>query len=192
MRAAALDRLLKSANGITGCLANFHCERKKNTNSTIPRIMRQSTIAEVQGKFTPPNPRPTRSSSVAAVTVEAPSQSMAFRPAISGVFGVWTSRKTNRMMKAIPSQGTHKMISETLTDISSDLRFRKKHHRQLTLSVKAPPITGPIADASAQVAPIIAKYKPRSLPQRLQWESIQRFQERDLPQAYQITNNNIR
>jgi hypothetical protein len=37
--------------------------------------------------------------------VRDPSQSTAFRPFRRGVFGVWMSRKKNRMIKATPSKG---------------------------------------------------------------------------------------
>lgn len=135
MRVAALDSVLKCARGITGCFASFHCDRIKNTNRMMPGTMRQRTVAELQGKLTPPKPRPRRNSRVVVVTVGAPSQSMAFKPATKGVFGVWTSRKTNRMMKAIPSQGTTSTISQYVIDISNNSRFKQKHHRQLTLSL---------------------------------------------------------
>ena len=80
----------------------------------LPRTMKQRAVAELQGKSTPPNPRPRKNSSVAAVIVEALSQSMALTPAINGVFGVWTSRKNKRIVKAMPSQGTTSMIRESI------------------------------------------------------------------------------
>ena len=54
--------------------------------------MRQRTVAEVQGKLTPPYSRPRRNMIVPPVMVITPIQSMAFRPAPIGVLGVSMSR----------------------------------------------------------------------------------------------------
>lgn len=71
-----------------------------------PNTSRQTTVAEDQGKDTPPYSRPRRNMTVPPVTSMTPSQSMAFRPSRMGVFGVSMSRKTIMMAKAIPSKGT--------------------------------------------------------------------------------------
>ena len=71
-----------------------------------PNTSRQTTVAEDQGKDTPPYSRPRRNMTVPPVINITPSQSMAFRPSRMGVLGVSMSRKTMMMAKAILSNGT--------------------------------------------------------------------------------------
>ena len=75
-----------------GYLASFHSLIKKRTIVMTPNTSRQMTIAEDQGKDTPPYSRPRRNMTVPPVTSRTPSQSIAFRPSSMGVFGVSMSR----------------------------------------------------------------------------------------------------
>ncbi len=104
--AARLEGLEKRRRGIIGYFASFHSFIKKRTIVMRPNTSRQTTVAEDQGKDTPPYSRPRRNMTVPPVTSMTPSQSMAFRPSRMGVFGVSISRKTTMMAKAIPSKGT--------------------------------------------------------------------------------------
>lgn len=71
-----------------------------------PNTIRQMTMGESQGYVIPPYSRPRRNIMVPPTTVKQPSQSIAFKPAKSGVFGVSMSRKTMMMAKAMASIGT--------------------------------------------------------------------------------------
>lgn len=71
-----------------------------------PNTMRHTTMGESQGYVTPPYSRPRRNIIVPPTTVTHPSQSIAFKPAKSGVFGVSMSRKIMMMAKAMASIGT--------------------------------------------------------------------------------------
>ena len=104
--AARLEDLEKRRSGIIGYLASFHSLIKKRTRVTRPNTRRQTTVAEDQGNDTPPYSRPRRNITVPPVTSMTPSQSMAFRPSMMGVFGVSMSRKIMMMAKAIASKGT--------------------------------------------------------------------------------------
>lgn len=90
-----------------------------------PNTSRQTTVAEDQGKDTPPYSRPRRNMTVPPVTSMTPSQSMAFRPARMGVFGVSMSRKNRMMAKAMPSKGTEAPSAgfETRDQKAGDIRF---------------------------------------------------------------------
>lgn len=94
-----------------GYLASFHSLMKKRTMVTTPNTSRQTTVAEDQGKDTPPYSRPRRNMTVPPVTSMTPSQSMAFKPSRMGVFGVSMSRKMTMMAKAIPSKGTEETLA---------------------------------------------------------------------------------
>ena len=109
---AMLERLEKRRSGIIGYLASFHSLMKKRTIVMTPNTSRQTTVAEDQGKDTPPYSRPRRNMTVPPVTSMTPSQSMAFRPSRMGVFGVSMSRKTIMMAKAIASKGTEVTSAE--------------------------------------------------------------------------------
>lgn len=89
-----------------GYLANFHSLRKKRAKVTSPNTMRQMTMGESQGYVTPPYSRPRRNITVPPTTVKHPSQSIAFKPAKSGVLGVSMSRNSMMMAKAMASIGT--------------------------------------------------------------------------------------
>lgn len=105
-REPTLDRYLKIRRGMIGYLANFHSLRKKRPNVASPNTMRQMTMGEPQGYVTPPYSRPRRNIMVPPTIVMHPSQSIAFNPAKSGVFGVSMSRKKMMMAKAMASIGT--------------------------------------------------------------------------------------
>ena len=104
--AARLEGLEKRRSGIIGYFANFHSLMKKRTMVITPNTSRQTTVAEDQGKDTPPYSRPRRNITVPPVISITPSQSMAFRPSRMGVLGVSMSRKTMMMAKAMLSNGT--------------------------------------------------------------------------------------
>ena len=110
-RVAMLERTLKSFSGIMGYLASFHSLRKKRMMVMTPNIRRESTVAEVQGKETPPYSRPRRNIIVPPVIVMTPIQSMALRPARMGVLGVSMSRRKRMMTKARASNGTEGFVS---------------------------------------------------------------------------------
>lgn len=109
---AMLDLCLKIRSGIIGYLASFHSFRKKRTTKTAPNTKRQTTVAEDQGKLTPPYVRPSRNITVPAVIVMTPIQSMALRPDMMAVFGVSMSRKKRMMANAIASKGTRRVSVE--------------------------------------------------------------------------------
>lgn len=104
--AARFEGLENKRSGIIGYLANFHSLTKKRTRVMIPKTSRQRTVAEDQGKDTPPYSRPRRNITVPPVTSMMPVQSMAFRPSRIRVLGVSISRKNRMMAKAIASKGT--------------------------------------------------------------------------------------
>ena len=110
--AAMLEGLEKRRSGIIGYLANFHSLMKKRTMVMTPNTSRQTTVAEDQGKDTPPYSRPRRNMTVPPVMSMTPIQSMAFKPSRIGVLGVSMSRKTKIMAKAIPSKGTGKKSAQ--------------------------------------------------------------------------------
>ena len=105
VRAAMFDLYLNMRVGMTGYLANFHSTRAKSPIVRRPKTIRQTTVADFQGKLTPPNSRPNRSMSVPPTIKRDPSQSMALRPAINGVLGVSMSRNTSSIIKHSPSSG---------------------------------------------------------------------------------------
>ena len=110
--AARLEGFEKRRSGIIGYLASFHSLIKKRTIVMTPNTSRQTTVAEDQGKDTPPYSRPRRNMTVPPVISMTPSQSMAFKPSRIGVFGVSMSRKTMMMAKAMPSKGTERRSAE--------------------------------------------------------------------------------
>ena len=118
--AVMLDGLEKRRSGIIGYLASFHSLMKKRTRVMTPNTSRQTTVAEDQGKDTPPYSRPRRNMTVPPVTRTTPSQSMAFRPSRIGVLGISMSRKTKMMAKAIASKGTEK------TSAGSETRYQRQ------------------------------------------------------------------
>lgn len=107
-RDAIFERYLKIRRGIIGYLASFHSLIKKSPKVRIPNTIRQTTVAEFQGWLTPPYSRPRRNIIVPPTTVILPIQSMALKPAKSGVFGVSMSRKKEIMINARPSNGTNR------------------------------------------------------------------------------------
>lgn len=87
----------------------------------------------------PPNSRPKRNINVPPMIRNTPAQSMLRIPAMNGVLGDSILRKKKSATNETPPTG----------------RFSQKHHLQVTLVVKAPPIMGPRAPAIAQIAPKI-------------------------------------
>ena len=115
--AARLEGFEKRRRGIIGYLASFHSLIKKRTIVMTPNTSRQTTVAEDQGKDTPPYSRPRRNMTVPPVMSMTPSQSMAFKPSRIAVFGVSISRKTMMMPKAMPSKGTEKRSAKPELEI---------------------------------------------------------------------------
>ena len=89
--------------GDTGSLISIMAKRMRVRK---PKMMSVMTIADVHGRVTPPRRSPKRSISVPPTMLTAPSQSIAFKPATSGVFGVLRSRNIRMIMNASPSSGT--------------------------------------------------------------------------------------
>jgi hypothetical protein len=142
-----LDRFSTTLPGIKGFLANLDSHATKAPVSKTPMLMGPSTAGELHGKTTPPRFRPSRISTVRVMMPMLPSQSNAFRPALSSVLGLWTSKKAKVMAKAQPDSG----------------RLIHQFQRQLRCSVIAPPMTGPNPLASAQINPVILRKRPRAL-----------------------------
>jgi hypothetical protein len=85
--AAILDLRWKSRNGITRYLASIPSFSKKHALITIPKLIKQMTLAELHAKMTPPNSNPRSNVNVAPTIAMLPSQSTAFNPATKGVAG---------------------------------------------------------------------------------------------------------
>ena len=104
--AAMFERCLKRRKGISGYLAKNPSLTKNSPIVPRPKIIKQMTVAESQGKVTPPNSKPRRNMTVPPTIRSEPSQSIALRPSRIGVLGVCMSRKSIKMIKATPSHGT--------------------------------------------------------------------------------------
>lgn len=87
-RAATFDRFEKMLKGMSGYGANRDSTTKNKPMVTAPKMIKHSTMAEVQGCEIPPYSRPRRSIIVPETIVKEPSQSTAFNPLAIGVFGV--------------------------------------------------------------------------------------------------------
>jgi len=94
--------------GIIGYFATFHSTNPKMRNEMNPKMSKQMIVADFQGYSTPPSSRPKRIIRVPPMTKNAPAQSIAFKPAMRGVFGVFRSRKKKMIIKASPSRGRFK------------------------------------------------------------------------------------
>ena len=57
------------------------------------------------GNVMSPSSRPTRNMTVNAKIKKLPSQSMALKPFMKGVLGLWTSKKMRRITKVMPDNG---------------------------------------------------------------------------------------
>ena len=116
-----------------GEIGNSISIRAKRMRVRIPKMMRFKTIADVHGRVTPPRRRPKRSINVPPTMVMAPSQSIAFKPAINGVLGVWRSRNIKMMMKANPPSGTVYIVNATLYGwyIVKFLKYQQSRYSQL-------------------------------------------------------------
>lgn len=103
------------------------------------------------GKVTPPSSRPTRNMIVNAKIKKLPSQSIALKPLMKGVFGLWTSRAMSKIMKVTPDIGLlYCEQCQKLRNVDETYRLIQKHHLHDTSSVKVPPIIGPTPPATAQ------------------------------------------
>lgn len=107
---ATFERNLKILSGIIGYFANFHSLMKKIPIVTTPNTIRHTTVAEDHGKLTPPYSSPSSNIIVPLVIVMTPTQSIAFKPAPIGVFGVSISRRKSIMTKASASNGTNVLL----------------------------------------------------------------------------------
>ena len=110
--AAMLDWWPKMRMGIMGEIGSLTSIMAKRIRVRIPKMMREMTIADVHGRVTPPRRRPKRSINVPPTMVMAPSQSIAFKPAINGVLGVLRSRNIKMMTNASPPSGTVYAVSK--------------------------------------------------------------------------------
>jgi len=127
IRQATFEGLLKRSSGIKGYLARRFSLKMKNTEIKAPKITRQRTSGDFQGKVAPPNCNPRRIISVIPRMERLPNQSTALSPSNTGVLGLCTSRNTRRRRNVIPVNG----------------RLIQNAHRQLRCSVSKPPTTGP-------------------------------------------------
>ena len=73
---------------------------------TTPKTMRQMTFADFHGNEEPPKLSPRRTMTVPPTMVRHPSQSNAFKPATSGVLGVFNFNVNNTSTKTSAVQGT--------------------------------------------------------------------------------------
>jgi len=108
--------------------------------------MRHTTVAEDHGNVILPKSSPSKIINAAPTIKILPTQSIAFRPAKTGVCG----------------EGSFKKKSNTINTTAPMGKLIQKHHRQLTLVAKLPPMTGPIALPIAHTTDVIARYSPRS------------------------------
>ena len=135
IRLITLDRCFRIFSGINGYLARRRSLKMNNIDIEHPKMIRQITLGESQGKVVPPKLRPSRSITVSPIIERLPNQSMARTPSKSLVRGLWTSRKRRRSRKARPEKG----------------RLTQKIHRQERSCVSTPPSTGPTPPAIAQM-----------------------------------------
>ncbi|QSS56377.1 hypothetical protein I7I53_04568 [Histoplasma capsulatum var. duboisii H88] len=101
--------LLRSANraiGRMGYLATLRSIMTKSPRVMAPKIRRQITVGEFQGRVMPPNSRPKRNMSVPPMMSMVPSQSIVLRPAISEVLGVSILSHMRSVTRARPPNGT--------------------------------------------------------------------------------------
>ena len=132
---AMFERCLNSFRGMRGYRARRFSLNTKNRDIREPKITRQITCGEFHGNVAPPNSSPSKSMRVSARIDRLPNQSMALKPSITGVLGLWTSKNISNKKNVIPQIG----------------RFIQKLHLQETFSVKKPPRTGPTPPAIAQI-----------------------------------------
>jgi len=98
-----------------GYFASFFSLKMKKKVMKHPKMIKQMTVGDFQGKVVPPKSRPSSSITVRPRIERLPAQSMAFRPSKNGVLGLWTSRKRSNSMNVTKQTG----------------RFIQKHHLQL-------------------------------------------------------------
>lgn len=141
------DRLLNISKGISGYRANLFSLKMKKTDITHPKIIRQMTLGESQGKEVPPKFRPSNSIIVRPRTDRLPNQSIALTPSKSLVLGLWTSRKNRRSTNATAVKG----------------KFTQKIHRHERSCVRVPPRMGPIPPATVHIHSQSPRYRLRCL-----------------------------
>lgn len=103
---AAVDLLLKTPKGTMGEAANLYSMMKKRAYETMPKTIRQMTVVELHANWTPPKLSPSNNMTVPPTMVRQPNQSRALSPAMRGVLGVLTSRKTATITNTRPVRGT--------------------------------------------------------------------------------------
>ena len=92
--------------GMTGYLAILYLMSRNTKRVATPKTIRQTTVTELQGYVSPPYPNPSKNMTVAPTIVMVPSQSIATKPSIRGVFGVSTLSKKTINVAARPAIGT--------------------------------------------------------------------------------------
>jgi hypothetical protein len=104
-RLAAFDLFANSFNGISGYRASRFSLYMNAIDIKAPKTIRHITRGEFHGTVAPPNSRPRSSIRTKPIIERLPNQSIAFRPSIIGVFGLWTSRYIKSKMKVAPEIG---------------------------------------------------------------------------------------
>jgi len=146
---AAFDLWRKMPRGITGWCASRASLKRKKIATRIPNTTRQMTFGESQGKVAPPKFSPSSTMTIKPMREMLPAQSTAFIPSTNLVFGSWTSKKRSKRPNATPQTG----------------RLTQNIHLQDKYCVKAPPRTGPIPPATAQVTWRSPRKSGRVLPE---------------------------
>ena len=142
-----MDDTLNMPRGISGYFASHFSLYIKSSDMKQPKITRQTTCDELQGKVVPPKSSPRSSINVNPRIERLPNQSTAFMPSTIFVRGLCTSRNSSKSKKAIPHNG--KLIQYI--------------HLHETFSVRAPPMIGPTVPAIAHTNSRSPRYKLRRL-----------------------------
>lgn len=104
-RIATFDRSRKRLIGMSGYLASRFSAKTKKTDIKAPNMIKQITVGESQANVVPPKFSPSSNISVSPSIVRLPNQSIALRPSIALVLGLWTSRNSKSRTKASPDKG---------------------------------------------------------------------------------------
>jgi len=134
IKTPTLDTDLKASNGNRGRRA-FLSHRIKTPAITPPATRRDTTSGELQANICPPKFNPRRNVTMNASKERQPYQSIARRPGMIWVFGLWTSRNIHKTQNTIKAMG--KLIQKT--------------QRHETYSAKIPPMRGPRPPAVAHI-----------------------------------------
>lgn len=146
--AAMVERLGNSLAGNMGLGANFHSLIKKRSRLRTPKTMRLMTVSEDQARTTFPKSRARRIMRALPIVRRDPDQSRALSPVMVGVLGGDERGRKKRMVR-----NTSRPMGILI----------QKHYLQLSLVLKTPPITGPIALPNAHTPLVTARYNPLSL-----------------------------